>query len=275
MKFFERPQDAPYVVGIAIPEKDNRNFPYRLPETKLPTDSKLGESGIYVGIKGTCVYHSQTERIALHFADFNTWVRAIRTHLPFYDEEKFIKLYTAGEPIPVNFAATIDLDIAYSFDGGVSILQHGFSCKDDKKEFEKLDVMRRSRREQAFYEKIGGTWESVTKDYFPTTEYDNYEFILKHIKRSDVFGLSRDAEVVASFWKSRRKEAPMNDMLAKFARKLSVDEHHIMRLTCVAIYLGLLRIDHRQQFVLTAPLRLTPDGIYRFWNELEHAPWGF
>ncbi|MFL9869236.1 hypothetical protein PQR67_34130 [Paraburkholderia fungorum] len=275
MKFFEQPQSTPYLVGIPMPEEDSRGFPYRLPETKRPTDSKTGESGIYVGIKGTCVYHSQTERIALHFADFNSRVRAIRTHLPFYDAPRFIKLYTGGEPIWAHFAATIDIDVAYLPDNGTALLQHGFSCKDTPEEFTKPKVIRRAEREQAFYESINGTWEGVTKDYFSINEYDNYEYILKHIRRSDVFPLSRDAESVASLWKSQRGEGSVNEVLGKLAKKLGVDGHHVFRLTCVAIYLGFLRIDHRYVFELCAPLRLTADGCYRFRNEPEQAPWGF
>ncbi|NYH26009.1 hypothetical protein [Paraburkholderia bryophila] len=275
MRFFEQPQIAPYLTGVSMPEVDSRGFPYRLPETKRPTDSKTGESGIYVGIKGTCVYHSQTERIALHFADFNTRVRAIRTHLPFYDAARFIELYTAGEPIWAHFAATIDIDVVYLSDCGSAFLQHGVSCKATLDDFQKPDVIRRSARETAFYESINGTWECISKDYFHFVEYDNYEYILKHIRRSDVFSLSHDAESVASFWKSQRREKPLNEILGTLAKKLGADEHHAFRLTCAAIYLGYLRIDHRHSFELRAPLRLTADGQYRFRNEPEKAPWGF
>lgn len=275
MKFFEEPQRSHYVRSVDLPERDTRGFPLKLPELKRPTDSKTGESGVYVGIKGTCVYHSQTERVALHFADFNTNVMAIRTHLPFYDTERFVKLYEAGLPIWANFAATIDIDIVHSPDGGATLFQHGVSCKDQLDEFAKPEVVRRAKREEDFYRSIFGSWEGVTKGYFPEIEYDNYEYILINIRRSDVFGLSEDAAAVACFLKRRGMTRPVNELLGPIARKLGFDESHVFRLACVAIYLGYLRIDHRFQFTRDAPIRLVLDEVYRFVNEPEPAPWGF
>ncbi|MEX3981871.1 hypothetical protein AB4Y45_23150 [Paraburkholderia sp. EG287A] len=274
MKFFELPQTNPCRFDLGLPEKDSRNFPHRLSHVKQPTDSKLGECGVYVGIKGTCVYHSQTERIALHFADFNTLVGAIRTHLPVYNSEKFRARYEAGMPIPVNSVATIDLDLPYFSPHEKRWRQHGVSCKDTLAEFKKRDVARRALREQGFYDSIGGTWEPVEKAYFPAVEYDNYEYILTNIKRSDVITLWHDAKVTASLWMKDDRRRSVRESLAPFSRALHVNEDHVFRLTCIAIYLGHLRLNHRHKFELSRPLDIAPGNTYLFERRVEPAPWG-
>jgi hypothetical protein len=274
MKIFEIPQTTPLSVHRLIPERDTRNFPYRDLETMKPEDSKLGDAGYYVGVKATCVYHSQTERMALHFLDFNTRVLIFRTMLPYYDEEKFCRKYLSGEPIWRNEVPTVDIDVLYE-DDSMRLNSHGVSCKDTKIEFETKSGMRRSARDRAFYESINGTWEPVVKSYFPETEYYNYVFLLKHIRRSNVFELNDEAQFVAQLWKKRGLKKPVGELLELFAKGLGTDRHHIFRLTCAAIYLGHLRLDHNYEFNIRTPLRLRRDGMYQFSPTKEMEPWGF
>lgn len=275
MKLFELPQTKPLTTLRPIPERDSRGFSYERLKTKKPEDSKIGDAGFYVGIKATCPYHSATERMALHFLDFNTRVRMFRTHLPMYDAEKFAKKYEAGEPIWANEVATIDIDVLYEVEDDASFAQHGISCKETWEDFAKRPESRRAARENAFYESIGATWEPVVKSYFEPNEYDNYEFVLKHIRRSNVFALAAQAEPVAELWLRYGTEDSVDGLLESFARILRMERHHLFRLTCVAIYLGQLRLDHRYQFNLRTPMRLRSDGTYSFGRILEPLPWGF
>lgn len=274
MKIFEIPQKRPLSVHQRIPERDCRNFPYRDFEVMKPVDSKLGDAGYYVGVKATCVYHSQTERMALHFLDFNTRVLTFRTMLPYYDEESFCRKYMNGDPIWRNEVPTVDIDVLYE-DDAARLATHGISCKDTVSEFNTRKGIRRSARDTAFYESIGGTWEGVAKDYFPEIEYDNYEYILKHIRRSNVLGLNEEAARTAELWRRQGLEKPVAEYLERFAKKLGCDKHHIFRLTCAAIYLGHMRLDHTYEFNTRTPLRLRKDGTYRFASTHELAPWGF
>ncbi|MGF6654929.1 hypothetical protein OKW34_005519 [Paraburkholderia youngii] len=274
MKIFEIPQTTPLAVHRIIPEHDMRGFPYRDFKSMKPEDSKLGDAGYYVGVKATCVYHSQTERMALHFLDFNTRVLLFRTMLPYYDEEKFCRKYLNGDPIWRNEVSTIDIDILYE-DDLLRLSPHGVSCKDTAVEFETDSGVRRSARDRAFYESINGTWEPVVKNYFPEIEYYNYVYIVKHIRRSNVFELNDEAQHIAQLWKKRGLKKPVAEYLEPFAKKLGTDRHQIFRLTCAAIYLGHLRLDHNYEFSTRTPLRLQPDGIYRFSQMKEMAPWGF
>ncbi|MGF6924377.1 hypothetical protein [Paraburkholderia sp. 40] len=275
MKIFEIVQAKPLSNIIPVPVRDSRGFQYRRLRTKKPVDSKSGDSGWYVGIKATCPYHSATERIALHFLDFNTRVRIFRTHLPIYDSKKFVRKYEANETIWANEVATVDIDVLYETDDEVNLAQHGVSCKENWEEFEKRGEARRAARENAFYESIGATWEPVVKSYFEQDEYDNYEFVLKHIRRSNVFGLDEQARRVAELWKRRGADDAVQDLLEPFARTIGTDRHNLMKLTCVAIYLGHLRLDHQYQFNQHTQIQLRPDGIYRFGREVEPLPWGF
>lgn len=275
MNLFELPQTRPLSTLQPIPERDLRGFVYERLNTKKPEDSKNGDAGFYVGIKATCPYHSATERIALHFLDFNTRVRMFRTHLPMYNAEKFARKYEAGEPIWANEVATVDIDVLYELDDGMTLAQHGISCKEEWEDFEKRPEARRADREKAFYASMGATWEPVAKSYFEPKEYDNYEFVLKHIRRSNVFALAEQAEPVAKLWLRYGTEDTVNGLLDSFTRALRTDRHHLFRLTCVAIYLGLLRLDHRYQFKFVAPIRLRLDGTYYFGRVVEPLPWGF
>ncbi|MGA7779108.1 MAG: hypothetical protein WCA85_15565 [Paraburkholderia sp.] len=274
MKIFELPQTNPLSANRTIPNVDSRGFHYKDFETMKPEDSKLGDAGFYVGIKATCVYHSQTERIALHFLDFNTRVLTMRTHYPYYEEERFAKKYLSKAPIWRKEVATIDIDILYENDD-FELAQHGVSCKDKEEEFLTQKVVRRSARDHEFYAGINGTWEPVVKNYFARKEYDNYEFILKHIRKSNVLALNEEALIVSQLWKKRGLKRPMDSLLEPFARKIGTDKHHLFRLTCVAIFLGHLRLDHKYEFNLRTPLRLRPDGVYQFSRGVETAPWGF
>lgn len=262
MKIFELPQTEPLPVHRIIPECDSRGFKYKGLRTMKPEHSTVGDAGFYVGIKATCVYHSQTERRALHFLDFNTRVVIMRTHLPYYDETKFAQKYLSSAPIWKNEVATIDIDTLYVTDSD-ELAQHGISCKDKEEEFQAKKGLRRSARDQAFYEGINGTWEPITKDYFPDVEYDNYEFILKHIRKTNVAALNEDAFFVAQLWKKRGLKKPVGALLDIFARTVGVDRDHLFRLTCAAIYLGHLRLDHRHEFNLRTPLRLAAEGLYQ------------
>lgn len=210
----------------------------------------------------------------MHFLDFNTRVLAIRTHLPYYDEAKFVEKYMSKAPIWKSDVATIDIDVLYEDEVG-ELAQHGISCKDKQEEFESQKGLRRSARDQAFYGSLNGTWEPAVKDYFPEVEYDNYEFILKHIRKTNVFALNEEALYVSELWKRRGLKRSVGVLLDPFAKVIGVDRNHLFRLTCVAIYLGHLRLDHRYEFNLRTPLRLQPDGIYRFSIQQEEAPWGF
>lgn len=274
MKIFEIPQTKPLPVHRIIPECDSRGFKYKGLRTMKPEHSTVGDAGFYVGIKATCVYHSQTERRALHFLDFNTRVLVMRTHLPYYDETKFVEKYMSNAPIWKSEVATIDIDTLYETEDG-ELAQHGISCKDKEEEFQAKKGLRRSARDQAFYESINGTWEPIVKDYFPDVEYDNYEFILKHIRKTNVTALNEQALFVSQLWKKRGLKKPVGALLDPFARTIGADRDHLFRLTCVAIYLGHLRLDHRYEFNLRTPLRLAPDGIYQFSMQQEEAPWGF
>ncbi|WP_158900105.1 hypothetical protein [Burkholderia sp. L27(2015)] len=275
MKIFEMPRWAPLDPTLEIPAADSRNIRYDMECPKEPTDSKQGQSGVYSGLKGNFVYHSQTEYIALHFLDFNSNVAVIRTQYPFYDEAEFARRYTSRASIPPNFAPTIDIDVGVVLPGRRDLHQHGVSCKETESDFEKKDAKARAGRELAFYTRIRGTWESVVKAYFPETELGNYMFIKRNILHTDIHEVQGAAFSVAETLKKSKARGTLRDKVNRVARRSAISPDHAFRLICVAIYLGHLRIDHRYSFEMDSPFQLASGNVYLFANEPESLPWGF
>ncbi|BEU27580.1 TnsA endonuclease N-terminal domain-containing protein [Paraburkholderia sp. 22B1P] len=245
--------------GFELPFRDPYGVPHGtnyVPFNRA-SDMNIATRATFAGVKVARTHEacSLNEARAIASFNFNPYVVDIREQYPVYSQDAYNRARVSGKRMARSRVMTYDVVLTFAFDQS-RLHYHGVSIKDaSKTELSDRDKKRMEREETAFA-KRGWTWQMMLGDNFSKRAFGNHMLMRSWIGRINIYSSRAYAKAFATRLSGHSLEGSLNEIVARNARYMGISRDYAFTLFGIAVSLGYLYVDHREELRVDRPLTL-------------------